>query len=101
VKKLQSYAELEAELLGKEAGGEAAAEDDGFDAVLLAWRRDAAQAAGLQDGGGVRRRQRRCSIQLGSLLLERADDYLMPTEDDELQPERPVVDYADLSTPYV
>ena len=100
---VSTYEALERELAGSngKAGGGASEADDGdsFDVTLLAWRPDAAKMAGLTTERAVRVR-RRCT-RLGESMREATEGmYVMPTEEDAVQPDREPIGYDDLSTPY-
>ncbi|MCJ1296937.1 hypothetical protein MMC34_008506 [Xylographa carneopallida] len=103
---ISTYEALERELAdggsAKAAGGSAAGDlEDGesFDLTLLAWKPEAARVMGLTAERAVKTR-RRC-IHLGESMQEATEGmYVLPTEEDAMQPDRDPIDYDDLSTPY-
>ena len=100
---VSTYEALERELVGgsvKAGGGSGDADDgDSFDVTLLAWKPEVAKMTGLTAERAVKVR-RRCT-RFGESMREATEGmYVLPTEEDAVQPDRDAIDYDDLSQPY-
>ena len=108
---VSTYEVLERELAGgaakSRAGGAAgaaaaavAAEDgESFDVTLLCWKPEVAKSLGLTVERAVKVR-RRCTRFCESMREATEGMYVMPTDEDAVQPDRDPINYDDLSTPY-